>query len=706
MQVAKLIILSALTACAAAMDYTTYIGGMFPPSVHAIATDAMGNTYITGSRTIAAFLPGAASTTDIFVSKLDASGNLTLLATLSGKGSDQANGIAVDPQGNIYIVGTTTSSDFPLHHPLQNTLGSGRAGFLAKLSPDGTTLFSTYLGGIRGASQLNAVAVDAQGDVYVTGETFAGDYPVTPGLPAGFAGEGIGAVSAAFFVKVTSAGDRIVYAGGIAANQRACGGGSSCSTNSLETSGVSIAVDATGNAYVAGNTYGVGLPTTPGALRTDGLGAFIAKVNSSGTGLVYLTLLGSLNNNLPGSTFPRSSPATAISAIAADAAGNAYITGATSDPAFPVTASAFQTKLAVPNSQPMNQFLPTDTFVAKLDSTGTAMTWATFLGGTGSDQGTSLAVDSAGNTWVSGFTSSTDFPSSLGWPQGSEFLVELNMTGDALLYSARLPSDSVATALAIDSIALVHTAGSYGMVSAFAPASAPGRTSVPRMFGIGNAAGGVIAGRVTPGELISIYGLNLSQTAPVSGTFNVSGFLPFGLAGVQVTINNISAPLLYVSDTQINAVVPLELLFGPATMRISQNDALLPDFPVFVGGVAPQVFRNPDGIAAAINQDGTVNSAANPAKAGSYVSIWATGDGQETGFGADGQMITSLLTYVFPFQIYDEYNGKYVVISYEGPAPGMVIGVSQINFQVGTGSRFYLSVGGDNSDDFGIYVTP
>src|SRR4029077_6600283 len=158
--------------------------------VRAIATDAMGNTYITGSRTIAAFLPGAASTTDIFVSKLDASGNLTLLATLSGKGSDQANGIAVDTQGNIFIVGTTTSSDFPLHHPLQYTNSYGRAGFLAKLSPDGTTLFATYLGGTRGTSQLNAVAVDAQGDVYVTGETFASDYQATPGLPAGSASEG------------------------------------------------------------------------------------------------------------------------------------------------------------------------------------------------------------------------------------------------------------------------------------------------------------------------------------------------------------------------------------------------------------------------------------------------------------------------------------------------------------------------------------
>jgi uncharacterized protein (TIGR03437 family) len=703
---AKLIILTALTVCAVAMDYTTYIGGVFPPGVHAIATDAMGNTYVTGSRTIAASMLGAAPTTDIFVSKLDASGNLTLLATLGGKASDQANGIAVDLQGNIYIVGATTSTNFPLHDPLQNTRGFAHSGFLAKLSADGTVLYSTYFGGTMGRSQLNAVAVDAKGEVYVTGETFAGDYPVTPGLPAGIASEGIGAVSAAFFAKITSAGDRIVYAGGLSANQRACSGGSSCFTSPLSTSGVSIAVDPAGNAYIAGNTYGFGLPVTPGALRTEGLGAFVSKVNSSGTGLVYLTLLGSMNDAPP--AFPGSSPAIAISTIAADAAGNAYITGSTSDPAFPATASAFQTKLAVPNSRPMNQPPPSNAFVAKLNSTGTAMTWATFLGGTGSDQGTSLAVDSVGNPWVSGFTSSTDFPSTLGFPQGNEFLVELNTIGSALLYSARFPNDSVAAALAVDANDVVHAAGSYGMVSAFTPASAPGLTSVPRLFGIGNAAGGVIAGRVVFGELISIYGLNLSQSAPMSATFNAHGFLPTTLAGVQVSINNIPAPLLYVSATQINTVVPVELLVGPATLRLSQNNAPLPDSPVFVGGGAPQVFRNPDGSAAAINQDGTVNSAGNPAKVGSNVSIWATGNGQGPGFGADGQMITSLPPYVFPCdcQIYDEYNGKDVVISYAGPAPGIVTGVTQINFQVGTKSFFYLSVGGTNSDDFSIYVMP
>jgi uncharacterized protein (TIGR03437 family) len=500
-----------------------------------------------------------------------------------------------------------------------------------------------------------------------------------------------------------------VYAGGISANQRACGSGSTCFTSTLSTSGTSIAIDPAGNAYIAGNTYGTGLPATPGALRTEGIGAFVAKVNSSGTGLVYLTLLGSVNY-LPGGAFFNSAPGNFVFAIATDAAGNAYISGYTSDPAFPATASAFQTTLALPSGLPVNPFQapPSDAFIAKLNSTGSAMIWATFLGGTGSDQAKNLAVDSMGNVWASGTTRSADFPSSLGWPQGNEFLVELNSTGNALLYSARFPNDSVATALIVDANTVMHTAGSTGMVSAFTPASAPGRTSVPRIFSIGNAAGGAVAGRVVPGEVISIYGLNLSQSRPVSATFNGSGLLPTILAGVQVTINTILVPLLYVSDTQINAVAPLEVLSGSTMLRISQNGVPLPMLPVIVDTAAPQVFRGPDGIAAAINQDGTVNSAANPAEAGSYVSIWATGTGLGPSAGVDGQMGTTL-PLPCNCEIHDVYNGHDLLVAYAGSAPGMVTGVVQINFQLGNGiggTSYYLSVDGKNSDPFTIFLTP
>jgi hypothetical protein len=161
-------------ACAlslAAANYTTYIGDAFSYTVTAMAVEAAGNTYLTGSRAVIVTGPGTSGTlTDIFVSKLDPSGSLTLLATISGKESDRANAIALDPSGNIYLAGSTASTNFPLHDALQSVLASPTffppigTGFLVKLASDGTIIYSTYLGGTKGPSSMNAVAADSQGN--------------------------------------------------------------------------------------------------------------------------------------------------------------------------------------------------------------------------------------------------------------------------------------------------------------------------------------------------------------------------------------------------------------------------------------------------------------------------------------------------------------------------------------------------------------
>jgi uncharacterized protein (TIGR03437 family) len=693
-----------LLACAlssAAADYTTYVGDAYTYQVvTAIAVDANGNTYVTGNRGLPA--SDGSVLFDIFVSKLDQSGNLTILATLGGKASDQANGIALDPAGNIYIAGATSSPDFPLRHPVQGVPSSsgvdGQTGFLVKLSANGTVLYSTYLGGTTDSSTMNAVAADSQGNAYVTGETFASDYPRTPDLPADGASSEAEAVSAAFFAKISSAGDKILYAGGLTAPTHACGGGSICFLSAVATSGVAIAVDPAGNAYIAGNTSGTGLPATAGALRTDGIGAFVAKVNAAGTGLDYLTLLGAANY-VPGGSSPNSNPGNSVYAIAADPAGNAYIAGSTSDPNFPVTPSAFQPRFSLANSQ-IDSTTPSDAFVAKLNPTGTAMIWATFLGGAGQDQAHTIAADSAGNVWVSGTTQSTDFPASSGFPGGNEFLVEFNPSGSSLSYAARFPVNTVGVALAIDAGGVIHAAGATGLVSTYTP----GQSSAGRLLGIDNSAGGALEGRVAPGELFSIYGLHVGPSSPSSAKFRAAGFLPTALAGVQVAINGTPVPLLYVSDTQINAVAPLELVStAPASLRVSINAVPLPDFRLVVDPAIPQVFRCPDGSAAAINQDGAVNSETNPAKVGSFVSIWATGIGFTP--GVDGQMTTAAQQ-LCACTIHDIAQNQDIIPSYAGAAPEMVTGIVQINFRVNATGNYYLTVNGKNSDPFSIFITP
>jgi uncharacterized protein (TIGR03437 family) len=620
---------------AIAGDYTTALGDANPYKISTITTDSSGNTYVVGSRQLNGSLEwftSAAPQTDVFVSKLDITGNLVFTRTFGGKGIDTGNVIAIDPSGNIYIAGATTSSDFPLTKALQTQSTSAGIGFIIKLTADGSTiLYSTYFGGTLGATSVSSLATDSKGNLYLTGSTTAIDFPHTAGMPfrilpivGGFSNAG------AIVASISAAGDKILYSGAITGQISI---NPFTQFNNPNTTGAGIAVDSAGNAYVAGNTNAADLPVTSGVIAPKRIGAFVAKINTAGTGLAYLTYLSAAENQSEMS--PLITPANIINAISVDAAGDAYLGGATSG-GFPTTPGSLLPLFPIaPFLGPGFAPVIYEGFLAKLKPDASGMVWATYLNRGDLVNGTfvqSLGVDAAGDVWASGVTGTITFPNGTG-SGGPEFLVGLNATGSALTYNGvPYPVGMVAQSIAFDPFGNAHVAGSSGFVSLFA-ASGP---SSSKILAFQSAAGRNVTNRISPGEVIAIYGPGIGPSVPVSAT-PTNGFYPETLVGVQVTINGVSIPLLYVSANQINAVVPIEIAPGAgATVRVLQGVAFVGfPFPVWIVPGAAVAFPT------VFNQDGTVNTTSNPAPANSILTFYGTGWQSSFGSLADGQIATT-----------------------------------------------------------------
>lgn len=400
--------------------YSTYLGGTDNDSGKGIAADKDGNIYIIGETasnnfptTQGSSLPNYRGNGDAFITKLNPTGSSLIYSTyLGGSDNDSGAGIAIDSVGNAYATGFTTSNNFPLQNPFQPILNGIANAFLTKLNPTGSALlYSTYLGGSAFDSG-NAIAIDSTGNAYITGRVGSSDFPVTPN--AFQTTLAVGAVNA-FVSKINPAAagtQSLIYSTYL--------GGSNLDV------GFGIAVDNNGNAYVTGSASSNNFPVTPGVIQGMLLGsrnAFITKINSTGTApLIYSTYLG-------GSIDDESS------GIAIDSSNNAYIIGCTSSPDFPVTIGAFQTTNNGANN----------VFVTKINPTATSpLIYSTFLGGTAFDMGNALAIDSNGNAYVTGFTTSSDFPvtSDAFQPNFSglsnAFFTKFNPQGSNILYSTFL----------------------------------------------------------------------------------------------------------------------------------------------------------------------------------------------------------------------------------------------------------------------------
>jgi Calx-beta domain/Carboxypeptidase regulatory-like domain/Beta-propeller repeat len=402
-----------LNPVGSAAVYSTYLGGTgaveefndnFTGPAHGneeargIAVDSAGNVFVTGTTTATKDFPvtpgayrttfvraGMTSSEDAFVTKLNAAGNGLIYSTrLGGLGSDQAFDIDIDNDGNAYVTGKTLSADFPLTFGAPSQPRSDV--FAVKLNATGTALaYSVLLG--RGVG--NAIAVDSSGNAYVAGQSYAQAFAVTPGAFQAVApGTEFDGYFNGFITKINAAGDALLYSTFLGGRR----------SDSI----YDIAVDAAGNAYVVGGTDFREFPTTPGAFMTTGTGMFgggpfVTKLNPTGSALVYSTYM---RNN--------------ISAMALNAAGEVYVTGI-ADGTLTTTDDAFQRTLGG----------EADAYVTKLNASGSAILYATFLGGSAPDHGTCIAVDNAGSIYLAGLSSSANFPLTpdrlLAIPSGHQF---------------------------------------------------------------------------------------------------------------------------------------------------------------------------------------------------------------------------------------------------------------------------------------------
>lgn len=407
------------------LKYSTYLGGNsnLGEVGYGIAVDSSGNAYVTGITTSSNFpvvnaYDYSLGGYDAFVTKINPAGNALVYSTfLGGMSMDFGTGIAVDSNGNAYVTGATGSSDFPVVNAYCKTHQASFDAFVTKFNAAGDGLvYSTYLGGTF-YNYGTGIAVDSNGNAYVTGFTQSQDFPLANAYD-----NSLGGNYDAFVTKFNADGDALAYSTYL--------GGS---TNDW---GYGIAVDSSGNAYVTGWTDSSDFPTANAydkSFKGD-RDAFVTKFNADGDALSYSTYLGGVSYDEG-------------YGIAVDSSGNAYVTGYTQSPDFPIVQ-------AYDNSYNGYQ----DVFVTKINPTGDALVYSTYLGGSTNDFGTGIAVDSSGNAYVTGHTDSSDFPM-VNAPDNSYngnidvFVTKLNPAGGALFYSTYLGggSDDEGYGIAVDS---------------------------------------------------------------------------------------------------------------------------------------------------------------------------------------------------------------------------------------------------------------
>ncbi len=656
-----------LTLCLPAVRAQTTLSNIaFSPCC--IAPDGHGGNFVISGGSGA---NGSAPTT-ISVAKMDSGGNVVSQFAFQPGPDSTAAAAAVDPEGNLWIVGRTLSSLAVSYPPI--------VGLIAKLDSTGTQLlYSGQFGGNdpHGYTNINSIVFDANGNLYLGGSTFQSDFPLTAGSfmsqfgtappPAGCTWSSAppyGFVSKLTPVSHFSAPYTLVYStllGGQRLPPGPCGFPPSSAVTAL-------AVDANAVVTAGGVTQTTDFPVTSGAYQTQYQGqtnngnVFITRLNASGSGLVWSTLFGApvatgFDNML-------------LSGVAVDAGGDVVVAGSTNAPSVPVTAGALQAQFASPQNVDVGT---ANGFVAKVDSTGSRLLFSTYYG-----MDNSLAaprLDAQGNIWI---TASVFDPASVPVPPGSltlggSLIAELAPDGSSVLFSELLPNGVAGQDLVLNpdgsltAVGASHAAG-LNLSNGFVLRLPRGKPTGVAVLGVADSAANVVTDAVAPGEFLSIYGTGLAP-------------------GTAVSINGVPAPLLYAADGQINALVPYEIA-GEQQVNLTITTSLgtSQTGPLRVVAAQPVIL-------AVLNPDGSVNSYRNPAPAGALVTFLVSGAGVLNPALPDGTIAPSPapapvspvlvdFTYDLPSILVPIIGQASITPAYAAAIPGAVVNLLKIDTAV------------------------
>jgi uncharacterized protein (TIGR03437 family) len=675
-----------------ALTWATYFGSANSDSGEAVAVDSTGNIYVAGSTV------SSLGDVNAFVAKLNANGASTIYTTVfPGSSDDLCHAMAVDSSGNVYVAGETSSSDFAADGTYITKLAAPGVPhvFISKLDPTGMSLvYSHYVAG-GGSEIAYGLALDPGNNAYIVGITNSTDFPVTTGVAQTVRGGGVDA----FVMKFDGTGARVygTLLGGTG-----------------DDYGYAVAVDAAGNAFVTGTTNSSNFPVTSSAYRSKNAGgfdAFVSKLSPTGN-LVFSTYLGGSADDFG-------------NGIAVDSSGAAYVAGETKSSDFP-TLNPFQSIMGGGAG---------DVFVAKVDGSGSSLAYSTYLGGTGEDFANAIALDGGGNVYLTGGTTSGDFPvtnafqaTNLGVATG--LVAALDPSGSSLLFSSYLGGSGAGTGssaagdtgngiamscsaglVVTGSTASTNfpvTAGAFattyigGGSDAFVARIAAGGTPVVAATGVLNSASNGV-GPVAPGSLVTMYGSALAVTTQTASS------TPWGinLGGVSVAVNGAAVPIYYASSGQMNIQLPYETRAGTASVTVTGPCGASSPVVFLVAQAAPYIFQTADGSAILQNQDLSVNGSNRPAKAGSVVTVYLTGIGPldhpvPTG---DAAPATSLSRATLPVHV--TVGNFDTTVQFLGLTPGLV-GLAQANLLVPNLSPgqypIVITIGGTDSNPATMWV--